>query len=97
MKPTRLPDAQGYFEIDLDVVCNTVQTALPALLNQLGELQTDGVDLTGFYLDTALDRIDLAQAARLVALAHAPNGYRQSPERWERKTRQLLSLPGQHR
>jgi len=60
-----------------------------------------GPDVRGFaaasrvYLGAELDKIDQAQAARLVALAQAPNIYRQNPERLERKARQLLSLAGQ--
>jgi len=58
-----------------------------------------GPDARGFaaasrlYLGIELDRVDLAQAAKLVAMAHAPDIYRQSPERLERKAAQLLSRP----
>ena len=38
MRGMRNRMARGYFEIDLDVVWNTVQTALPALVAQLSVL-----------------------------------------------------------
>jgi uncharacterized protein with HEPN domain len=39
MRGMRNRMAHGYFEIDLEVVWNTVQTALPALLVQLNDLE----------------------------------------------------------
>jgi uncharacterized protein with HEPN domain len=36
--------AHGYFNINLDVVWDTVQTALPALLNQLSAVRHDAND-----------------------------------------------------
>jgi hypothetical protein len=45
------------------------------------------------YLGVELDRINLGQAAKLVALSHAPALYSESPERLERKAQQLLSRP----
>ena len=41
MRGMRNRMAHGYFEIDLDVVWNTVQTALPALLTQLSALPAE--------------------------------------------------------
>lgn len=41
MRGMRNRMAHGYFEIDLDVVWSTVQTALPALLARLDALPTD--------------------------------------------------------
>ena len=38
MRGMRNRIAHGYFDINLDVVWDTVQTALPELLEQLGEL-----------------------------------------------------------
>lgn len=42
MRGMRNRIAHGYFEIDLDVVWNTVQTALPELLKQLSAVRIDG-------------------------------------------------------
>lgn len=42
MRGMRNRMAHGYFEINLDVVWSTVQTALPALLAQLSALPGDG-------------------------------------------------------
>lgn len=44
MRGMRNRIAHGYFEIDLDVVWNTVQTALPELLKQLSTVRIDGGD-----------------------------------------------------
>jgi uncharacterized protein with HEPN domain len=46
MRGMRNRMAHGYFDIDLDMVWNTVQTALPELLGQLSPLQplADGAD-----------------------------------------------------
>ena len=41
MRGMRNRMAHGYFEINLDVVWSTVQTALPALLEQLSALAAD--------------------------------------------------------
>ncbi|MGO4468167.1 hypothetical protein [Pseudoduganella sp. RAF53_2] len=41
------------------------------------------------------DRLDVAQAAKLVAIAYAPSAYLDSPERLARRTRYLLSLSSQ--
>lgn len=41
MRGMRNRVAHGYFDIDLNVVWNTVQTALPALLKQLSEARAD--------------------------------------------------------
>lgn len=41
MKGMRNRLAHGYFDIDLDVVWQTVQTALPSLLEQLASLKPD--------------------------------------------------------
>ena len=41
MKGMRNRLAHGYFDIDLDVVWQTVQTALPALLERLASLKPD--------------------------------------------------------
>jgi uncharacterized protein with HEPN domain len=41
MRGMRNRMAHGYFEIDLDVVWNTVQTALPTLLTQLSALPAE--------------------------------------------------------
>ena len=46
------------------------------------------------YLGIPLDLVNLEQAAKLVAIAHAPRFYSLVPERLERRTRYLLSLPG---
>ncbi|MDZ5459455.1 DUF86 domain-containing protein [Azohydromonas lata] len=42
MKGMRNRLAHGYFDIDLAVVWQTVQTALPSLLEQLAALELDG-------------------------------------------------------
>lgn len=42
MKGMRNRLAHGYFDIDLDVVWQTVQAALPGLLDQLASLRPDG-------------------------------------------------------
>jgi uncharacterized protein with HEPN domain len=39
--------AHGYFDINLDVVWDTVQTALPALLEQLPAAPGDGEERSG--------------------------------------------------
>ncbi len=44
MRGMRNRIAHGYFDIDLDVVWDTVQSALPALLNQLPAVQQAAVD-----------------------------------------------------
>jgi uncharacterized protein with HEPN domain len=44
MRGTRNRIAHGYFEIDLDVVWNTVRTDLPKLLGQLTEARNDADD-----------------------------------------------------
>lgn len=41
MRGMRNRIAHGYFDINLDVVWDTVQTALPALLNQLSSVRQD--------------------------------------------------------
>jgi len=41
MRGMRNRIAHGYFDINLDVVWDTVQTALPALLQQLPAVRTD--------------------------------------------------------
>lgn len=43
MRGMRNRIAHGYFEIDLDIVWNTVQIALPQLLKQLQNICTDPV------------------------------------------------------
>ncbi len=45
MKGMRNRIAHGYFDIDLDVVWDTVQTALPALLKRLPNIQADARSL----------------------------------------------------
>lgn len=47
------------------------------------------------YLKVPLENLTPAQAARLVAIAHAPSAYLASPERLDRRTRYLLSLQPQ--
>jgi uncharacterized protein with HEPN domain len=44
MRAMRNRIAHGYFEVDLDVVWDTVVTALPALLRQLTAAREDGGD-----------------------------------------------------
>jgi uncharacterized protein with HEPN domain len=44
MRGMRNRIAHGYFEVDLDVVWDTVVTALPALLRQLTAAREDGGD-----------------------------------------------------
>ncbi|WP_024892111.1 HepT-like ribonuclease domain-containing protein [Luteimonas huabeiensis] len=44
MKGMRNRIAHGYFEIDMGVVWETVQRALPALLEQLAALPSDRID-----------------------------------------------------
>lgn len=44
MRGMRNRIAHGYFDINLDVVWNTVQTALPELLNQLPAVRQDAED-----------------------------------------------------
>jgi len=44
MKGMRNRIAHGYFDIDLDVVWETVQTALPQLLEQLPAIRKDADD-----------------------------------------------------
>ncbi len=39
--------AHGYFDIDLDVVWDTVQTALPTLIEQLSSLNSGSGDSAG--------------------------------------------------
>lgn len=46
MRGMRNRIAHGYFEIDLDIVWDTVQTALPALLDQLSAIDNDAHDKT---------------------------------------------------
>jgi uncharacterized protein with HEPN domain len=46
MRGMRNRIAHGYFEIDLDIVWDTVQTALPALLDQLSAIDNDAYDKT---------------------------------------------------
>jgi uncharacterized protein with HEPN domain len=41
MRGMRNRMAHGYFEVDLDVVWNTAQTALPALLSTLDAMSID--------------------------------------------------------
>jgi uncharacterized protein with HEPN domain len=43
MRGMRNRIAHGYFDINLDVVWDTVQTALPELLNQLSTVRKDAV------------------------------------------------------
>lgn len=45
MRGMRNRIAHGYFDINLDVVWDTVQTALPELLKQLCEIRNDSSDL----------------------------------------------------
>jgi uncharacterized protein with HEPN domain len=44
MRGMRNRIAHGYFDINLDVVWDTVQTALPALLNQLRAVRANAAD-----------------------------------------------------
>ena len=44
MRGMRNRIAHGYFDINLDVVWNTVQTALPELLKQLSDVRNDAND-----------------------------------------------------
>ena len=46
MRGMRNRIAHGYFDINLDVVWDTVQTALPELLDKLTSLREDAVRLT---------------------------------------------------
>jgi uncharacterized protein with HEPN domain len=46
MRGMRNRIAHGYFEIDLDIVWDTVQTALPALLDQLSAIGNDAHNKT---------------------------------------------------
>lgn len=46
MRGMRNRIAHGYFEINLDIVWDTVQTALPALLDQLSVIDNDAHDKT---------------------------------------------------
>lgn len=56
-----------------------------------------GPEVTGFsaaserYFGSPLQRLSLEQAAKLVAIAHAPSIYLVSPERLERRAKLLLS------
>jgi hypothetical protein len=43
------------------------------------------------YIGVPLDRVDLMQAAKLVAIAHAPNLYLDNPERLNRRIDWLMS------
>jgi hypothetical protein len=58
-----------------------------------------GNDVHGFakaaqnHLGVPLESVNVNQAARLVAIAHAPSAYLQDAERLERRTQYLLSLP----
>jgi uncharacterized protein with HEPN domain len=46
MRGMRNRIAHGYFDINLDVVWETIQTALPALLEQLDDMASPGTDRT---------------------------------------------------
>ena len=53
MKGMRNRVAHGYFSIDLDVVWDTVQTALPELLDQLPPIRADAEAASGAPPPTA--------------------------------------------